>query len=375
MKRYLLTCCVAVSVAFILTMGLGLAQARGMTPLRLSPAPALNAEECEQHATQPAATASTKGVQRRGKGRPQAQESEHRPQPIRTYYFNENRRLAQVEAFVRRPDGSIIKPTLQLGVNPNLSFPTPFGEGPVHGANNVYLLEKGVENHALVVRSAQWITMHHSCGWGHDHKFNVERTQPQSLNTLPLEIVIGDLWDTNFHAKVTSGQQLTITVLSYGKPLPGARVQLQTGEKWVKEVITGKNGTAALQLIRDYYPAKWSDFMRTRREELLVTAFYETEKQGVFKDMKYERVSYVTTLPWKYSPARADYSSYGLGLMIGLELKVPAQPVLKYAVENGLLAIPAGEKVVRLYPPLNVCSEEIQEALQILDAALEELGK
>ena len=107
-------------------------------------------------------------------------------------------------------------------------------------------------------------------------------------------------------------------MLSYGKPLVGAKVQLQTGEKWVKEVVTGKDGTASLQLIRDYYPAKWSDFQRTRRAEFLVTAFYEAEEQGVFKDLEYERLQYITTLPWHYSPARADYSSYGLGLIIGL---------------------------------------------------------
>ncbi|MEN8133991.1 MAG: hypothetical protein ABFS18_00455 [Thermodesulfobacteriota bacterium] len=317
MKRCHLPCCLTVIVALFLTMSVGQAQARRLTPLRLSPAPALNAEKCEQHGAQPV-RAAARGGQRRQQGQRPAQESEHRPQPVRTYYFNGHQRLAQIEAFVRRPDGSIIQPTLQLGVKPNLSFPTPFGEGPGHGANNVYLLEQGVEDHVLVVRSAQWLTMHHSCGWGHDHKFDMERTQPQALNTLPLEIIIADLWDSNFHAKVTSGQMLTITALSYGKPLIGAKVQLQTAEKWVKEVVTDKNGSASLQLIRDYYPTKWSDFKRTKRGKFLVTAFYEAEEQGVFKDMEYERVRYITTLPWHYSPARADYSSYGLGLMIGL---------------------------------------------------------
>ena len=93
---------------------------------------------------------------------------------------------------------------------------------------------------------------------------------------------------------------------------------MQTEQKWVKEVVTGKDGTASLQLIRDYYPASWSDFKRTKRGEFQVTALYEAEEQGVFKGLEYERVRYITTLPWKYSPARADYSSYGLGLMIGL---------------------------------------------------------
>lgn len=322
LERYLFPSCLTLAFALLLTMGAGQAQAQWITPLRLSPAPPINAEECEQHEAPAGRPAKKPGKGKGGRGARQGKrpsgESEHRPQPVRTYYFNGARRLAQVEAFVRRPDGSVIQPTLQLGVNPNISFPTPFGEGPVHGANNVYLLEKGVEDEMLVVRTAQWLTMHHSCGWGHEHKFNPERTHPQAQNTLPLEIVINDLWDPNFHAKVTSGQQLTITALRYGKPLAGVKVQLQTEQKWVKEVVTGKGGIASLQLIRDYYPTKWSDFKRSRRGEFLVTALYEAEEGGVFKDHKYQRVSYITTLPWHYSPARADYASYGLGLMVVL---------------------------------------------------------
>jgi len=323
-KGYLLPRHLVLTVVLSLTFSAGQVWASRLAPLRLSPAPPQNSVECEEHEAQPvkpkkpAKSASRSGRGGAGQGKKPALESEHRPQPVRTYYFNEHRRQAQIEAMVRRPDGSIIEPTLQLGINPNLSFPTPFGEGVSHGANNVYLLEQGVEDQVLIARSAQWLTMHHSCGWGHEHKFNPDRTIPQSLNTLPLEIVIDDLWDPNFHAKVTTGQQLRITVLNYGKPLPGARVQVQSEQKWVKEVITDKSGTATLQLIRDYYPTKWSDFHRSRRGEFLVTASYEAEDQGVFQDHEYERIRYLTTLPWQYSPARADYSSYSLGLIITL---------------------------------------------------------
>lgn len=322
-RRFLLTLLMTGTV--LLLTGQGRAGVQGMTPLRLSPAPPQNAEECELHDGQPAqasARESREGDKSAGRGagtgRRPAGESEHRPQPMRTYYFGEHRRLAKVEAFVRRPDGSVIEPELQLGVNPKLSFPTPFGDGPNHGANNVYLVEKGVEDNVLVVRAAQWLTMHHSCGWGHEHKFDPSRTQPQAINTLPIEIVIEELWDTNFHAKVTSGQQLQITVLNYGQPLPGARVIVRSENKWIKEVFTDKDGTASLQLIRDYYPAKWTDFKRSRRGEFLVTALYEAEEAGVYENQPYGGLSYMTTLPWKYSPARADYSSYALGLIIVL---------------------------------------------------------
>jgi hypothetical protein len=285
-----------------------------LSPLRLHLSPLTPAGEvCEQHSA-PAAS-QKRGPGKRMGSRP-VQESEHRPQPVRTYHFNEHRRLAQVNAYVRRPDGTVIEPKLQLGVDPKLTFPTPFGNGPVHGANNVYVVEQGVENAILQVRTAKWITMHHSCGWGHDEKFNEDLTTPQSLESIPFEIKINDLWDTNFHSKVASGQNLHITVLSFGKPVPGAVVQLETEKKWRKEVVTGSDGTAVLQMIKDYYPKSWPDFKRTRKGEFFITANYEKTESGSFRNIPYERIQYVTTHPWYYTPAQADYSSYAFGLII-----------------------------------------------------------
>lgn len=303
-------------LALILLMGRGQARA-DLIPLRLSPAPPVSAEECELHGPAQPAGAPGQGSRGAGPGKKEATESEHRPQPVRTYYFNGINRLATVEAFVRRPDGSVMEPVLELGVNPNLTFPTPLGEGVAHGANNVYLVEQAVEERILKVRVGQWLTMHHSCGWGHDHKFDRQRTRSQSLNSLPLEIVIDELWDTNFHAKVTTGQVLKIGVLNHGRPLTGARVRIQTERQWVKEVSTDQDGAAAVQLIRDYYPTTWSDFKRTRRGEFLVTASYEAAEPGIYQGAPYDRVQYLATLPWHYTPARADYSSYGLGLLLG----------------------------------------------------------
>lgn len=267
-----------------------------------------------------------------GGGRPGAAvESEHRPVPKRAYHLNTVRRLAQVKALVRRPDGSIVEPELHLGVNPGLTFPTPMGNGPLHGANNVYVVEKGIENNTLLIRTAKWITMHHSCGWGHDGKFNDMLTKPQGLDSIPLEIVMNKLWDTNFHASVTSGDNLIITVFSYGKPVHGATVKLSTDKGWSKEVTTDEAGKAKLQLIRDYYPDSWPEFHRTYRGKFLVTARYDAVQDGEYKNTHYDRISYITTLPWKYSPSSQDYSSYAFGLLVGsLSLTVSGVGVYAY---------------------------------------------
>jgi acetylornithine/N-succinyldiaminopimelate aminotransferase len=56
----------------------------------------------------------------------------------------------------------------------------------------------------------------------------------------------------------------------------------------------------------------------------------------------------------------------GRGLLIGIELSVPAAPVLDACREAGLLVLSAGEKVVRLVPPLIVGSADVRRAIEIL---------
>ncbi len=73
-----------------------------------------------------------------------------------------------------------------------------------------------------------------------------------------------------------------------------------------------------------------------------------------------------------------------LGLMVGIQLdketfptgpRPPALEVVVRCMEQGLLAIPAGETVVRFLPPLNVTADEIDEAVKKFAAALGKLEK
>lgn len=289
----------------------GVAEAGGIEPIQLSlvPVQPVGTDSC---CTVPSPAA---GNGRQGK-RP-VEESEHRPLAVREYWYNSRNDLADVRAYVRRPDGSVIEVEPSLKSAPGITFKTPLGEGPAHGPHNVYVVEQGVKDGELLIRSAKWITMHHSCGWGHDHKFDEQRIVPQALDSIPFEIVIAGLWDDNFHSKIMSGDNLTIRVLSSGRPVKGARVTLATEKNWQKTVVTNADGIATLQLIRDYYAAGWSNFDRTRRGDFIVTATYETDQAGEFNGRPYERIQYAASLPWHYSPASRDYSSYSFGLLIG----------------------------------------------------------
>jgi len=57
----------------------------------------------------------------------------------------------------------------------------------------------------------------------------------------------------------------------------------------------------------------------------------------------------------------------GAGLMRGLQLNVDAMPVIDGARERGLLVNRTDEKVVRLLPPLNVSTADIDRAVEMLD--------
>lgn len=60
----------------------------------------------------------------------------------------------------------------------------------------------------------------------------------------------------------------------------------------------------------------------------------------------------------------------GCGLIQGIELEKPAAEVIKKALENGLVLIGAGEKVIRFVPPLIIEKEHVDEMISILKEIL-----
>ncbi|MDP6406736.1 MAG: aspartate aminotransferase family protein [Alphaproteobacteria bacterium] len=63
----------------------------------------------------------------------------------------------------------------------------------------------------------------------------------------------------------------------------------------------------------------------------------------------------------------------GEGLMLGLKVKPTNLDVVTALREAGLLTVPAGENVVRLLPPLNIESAQIDEAVGIIEQVCAEL--
>jgi acetylornithine/N-succinyldiaminopimelate aminotransferase len=60
----------------------------------------------------------------------------------------------------------------------------------------------------------------------------------------------------------------------------------------------------------------------------------------------------------------------GMGLMQGMELRIPAGDIVKGCLDAGVIVISAGANVIRFVPPLIVEREHIDQMCQVLDKVL-----
>ena len=65
----------------------------------------------------------------------------------------------------------------------------------------------------------------------------------------------------------------------------------------------------------------------------------------------------------------------GMGLIIGVELKSRVTPVLRGLMERGVLALPAGNTVLRFLPPLSINRAEIDQVVAATRESLDALGE
>ena len=59
-----------------------------------------------------------------------------------------------------------------------------------------------------------------------------------------------------------------------------------------------------------------------------------------------------------------------LGLMVGIDLREKAKPILDRLQASGVLAMPAGPTVVRMLPPLTIGYPELDRVAEALREAL-----
>ncbi len=65
----------------------------------------------------------------------------------------------------------------------------------------------------------------------------------------------------------------------------------------------------------------------------------------------------------------------GMGLLVGVELKLKVTPYLQALMERGVLALPAGMNVLRLLPPLVIEKADLDKVVDAIEAVLQEERK
>ena len=64
----------------------------------------------------------------------------------------------------------------------------------------------------------------------------------------------------------------------------------------------------------------------------------------------------------------------GMGLLLGMKLKIDGAPIVKQCMQNGFLINCIQERILRFIPPLIISREEIDQLLECLDGILAEAG-
>jgi len=98
------------------------------------------------------------------------------------------------------------------------------------------------------------------------------------------------------------------------------------------------------------------------------------EREGLIRNARETGAYFVEKLRALAAKHSAIKEVRGFGLMIGVEFKVEARPIVAKLAERGLLGIPSGTHVVRFLPPLNITHVEVDEVVKKLDATLQDLA-
>lgn len=97
------------------------------------------------------------------------------------------------------------------------------------------------------------------------------------------------------------------------------------------------------------------------------------EEQGILENVR-EVAPY---LEEKLEALMAKYSCIqsrrGVGLMQGLVFDCPVGPVINKALEKGLILINAGANIIRFVPPLVISKQNVDEMVEILTSAMDEV--
>lgn len=109
--------------------------------------------------------------------------------------------------------------------------------------------------------------------------------------------------------------------------------------------------------------------------EVVKVVIDELTKPHFLAEVKEKADLFIQRLHTELQPLSIVKEIRSKGLMIGIELAVPVQPLIKQALDHGLILLAAGENVIRLLPPLTITIEQLMQGLSILKERILSLSK
>jgi acetylornithine/N-succinyldiaminopimelate aminotransferase len=100
------------------------------------------------------------------------------------------------------------------------------------------------------------------------------------------------------------------------------------------------------------------------------TVLTELKKHDLLQQVKEKGIYLLRRLNEELADCSDVEQIRGLGLMVGIQLTKPVDSIIKQLLELGLVTLPAGEKVLRLLPPLIISYEQIDKGVSLIKEAL-----
>lgn len=204
---------------------------------------------------------------------------------------------------------------MSLGVKGVNGFYSASFAMPEEGFYNAYVTLQWIDGEVREVQVAKAEVLKHSCREGHDDVR--EKMPPRHHDEIPLEIVRERRSSENFHSRVGYGDTLSFLVLRQGRPQPGVKVTLTSGQGWSRELLSDEEGRVSYTMIRDYYPS-WAFFEKRHAQPYMVQALYLAPEAGELDGVSFSDTRYLASLSGSYYPSPEDYESYAYGLSFGL---------------------------------------------------------
>lgn len=209
----------------------------------------------------------------------------------------------------------------QEGVMPEAAMKVESGkliarlELPELGFYNAYLKQTMTHGDLLHVQIAKAELLHGTCcAKGVDEE---AVAKPIINANMPLELVRQHYPKEGLFTRIVSGDKVDFIVLSYGKPVAGAKVSMTTQQGWSRSQVSDAQGLVSFTMIRDYYTS-WLEFKKYHKQTYLMVADLEVTDKVTVEGVTYNAAHYTATLAGNYYPSPYDYRSYAWGLGIAL---------------------------------------------------------